>query len=132
MTEDELQKLVASYLKIGLPDGSVFHHSPNSGTRHINFKMKLQGFGTQFGWPDLEIFCPNTPAIFIELKRAKPRGKLSLNQALLRDRFQNLNLHWGLCRTLDEVVDFLSPLVPLKGGDRYINLAKLGAISRAK
>ena len=130
MTEDELQKQVASYLKVALPDGSIFHHSPNEGTRHVAFKMKLKSFGTQSGWPDLEIFCPGTATIFIELKRAKPKGKLSFNQALLRDQFENLGLHWSMCCTLNEVVDFLSPIVRLKGGTRFINQAKNGNTGR--
>ena len=99
ITEDELQKQVAAYLRVALPDGSVFHHSPNEGTRHVNFKMK-------------------------------PKGKLSYNQALLRDQFENLGLHWAMCCTLDEVVDFLSPIVNLKGGTRFINLAKNGETGR--
>lgn len=124
ITEDQLQKQVASYLKVALPDGSLFHHSPNEGTRHVNFKMKLKSFGTQSGWPDLEIFCPGPIIIFIELKRAKPKGKLSFHQALLRDQIENLGLHWAMCRTLDEVITFLKPIVRLKGGENYAKLFK--------
>ena len=78
VTEDELQKQVASWLHYALPPGCVFHHSPNEGTRHVAFKMKLKLMGTKFGWPDLEIFVPAdeskvgiSTSVFIELKRLK-------------------------------------------------------------
>jgi len=128
MTEDQLQKLVAEYLTLALPDGSVFHHSPNEGTRHVSFKMKLKSFGTRSGWPDLEIFCPSVRPIFIELKRPDQKGRakgvLSHNQRLLKEQFENLGVHWAMCKSLDDVVNFLSPLVRLKGGDRYVDMVR--------
>ena len=65
------------WLNVALPPGCcVFHHSPNEGRRHVAFKNKLKQMGTQYGWPDLEIFVPGDVAvhgmstsIFIELKR---------------------------------------------------------------
>ena len=57
-TEDELQKQVVEWLNVALPPGCVFHHSPNEGRRHVAFKRKLRQMGTQYGWPDLEIFVP--------------------------------------------------------------------------
>lgn len=128
ITEDQLQKLVAEYLTLALPDGAVFHHSPNEGTRHVAFKMKLKSFGTRSGWPDLEIFCPGVRPIFIELKRPDAKGRakgvLSHNQRLLKEQFENLGVHWSMCKSLDDVVNFLSPLVRLKGGDRYVDLVR--------
>ena len=128
MTEDQLQKPVAEYLILALPDGSVFHHSPNEGTRHVSFKMKLKSFGTRSGWPDLEIFCPDTKPIFIELKRPDAKGRakgvLSHNQRLLKEQFENLGVHWAMCKSLDDVVNFLGPLVRLKGGDRYVDMVR--------
>ena len=123
ITEDELQKQVVAWLNVVLPDGSILHHSPNEGFRHVNFKMKLKVMGTQFGWPDLQIFCPETCPIFIELKRLKPKGKLSMNQELLKERFINLrNVYWACCHTLDEVHNFLRPIVALKINDRNFSL----------
>lgn len=120
VTEDELQKQVAAWLHIALPPGCVFHHSPNEGTRHVAFKMKLKAMGTKFGWPDLEIFVPGdqsrtgiSSSIFIELKRLKG-GKLTPNQAEIRDRLLEAGCHWGLARTVDEVKDILEPLVKLR------------------
>ena len=82
-TEDDLQKRVVEWLNVALPPGCVFHHSPNEGRRHVAFKRKLRQMGTQYGWPDLEVFVPGDQAvhgvstsIFIELKRLKG-GKLN-------------------------------------------------------
>jgi len=120
VTEDELQKQVAAWLHLALPPGSVFHHSPNEGTRHVAFKMKLKSMGTKFGWPDLEIFVPGdqsktgiSASIFIELKRLKG-GKLTANQEQIRDQLLEAGCHWGLARTLDEVKEILEPLVKLR------------------
>ena len=102
---------------------------PNTeGTRHVSFKMKLKSFGTRSGWPDLEIFCPNTKPIFIELKRPDAKGRakgvLSHNQRLLKEQFENLGVHWAMCKSLEDVVNFLSPLVRLKGGERYVDMVR--------
>ena len=77
-TEDALQKQVVRHLSAVLPSDCFLHHSPNEGVRKVAFKMKLKSMGTQFGWPDLEIFAPDTAThnglpqcLFIELKLAK-------------------------------------------------------------
>ena len=79
MTEDELQKHVVDWLKASLPMGSVVHHSPNEGQRHVAYKVRLKSLGMITGWPDLEIFVPDTGwidlackgPIMFELKRPK-------------------------------------------------------------
>jgi len=122
MTEDELQKQVASWLHYALPPGCIFHHSPNEGTRHVAFKMKLKLMGTKFGWPDLEIFVPGDEAVhgmstsvFIELKRLKG-GKLTPNQEEMRNRLLLAGCHWGLARSVEQVRDILEPIVKLRAG----------------
>ena len=120
MTEDELQKQVVSWLDVALPKGCIYHHSPNEGTRHVQFKMKLKFMGTKFGWPDLEIFVPGDEAVhgmstsvFIELKRLKG-GKLTPNQEEMRNRLLLAGCHWGLARSLEQVHEILAPIVKLR------------------
>jgi hypothetical protein len=122
MTEDELQKQVVNWLHVALPEGCVFHHSPNEGTRHVAFKRKLKLMGTKFGWPDLEIFVPAdqsrvgiSTSIFIELKRLKG-GKLTPNQEEMKARLLLAGCHWGLARSLEQVHEILDPIVKLKAG----------------
>ena len=59
MTEDELQTYVVHWLQMALPLGSVWHHSPNEGKRHVAYKIRLKKLGMAAGWPDLEIFVPD-------------------------------------------------------------------------
>ena len=122
MTEDELQKQVASWLHYAFPPGCVFHHSPNEGTRHVAFKHKLKLMGTKFGWPDLEIFVPGdeskigcSTSVFIELKRLKG-GKLTPNQEEMRNRLLLAGCHWGLARSVEQVRDILEPIMKLRAG----------------
>lgn len=86
MTEDDLHKIVSQWLDHALPAGSVYHHSPNEGRRHVAYATRLKALGMKSGWPDLEIFVPTEhfmgslpKPIFIELK-APSRGTLSANQ----------------------------------------------------
>ena len=105
---------------MALPPGCVFHHSPNEGRRHVAFKRKLRQMGTQYGWPDLEIFVPGdqsrvgiSTSIFIELKRPKG-GKLNPNQEEMKARLLLAGCHWGLARSVEQVHEILEPLVKLK------------------
>ena len=45
LTEADLQKQVVDWLKIALPPGCVFHHSPNEGKRHVAFKKEAEDYG---------------------------------------------------------------------------------------
>ena len=117
--EDDLQRQVASWLDVALPDGCVYHHSPNEGKRHISYINRLKKMGTKYGWPDLELFCPgsvtksgNNEAIFIELKAQ--RGVMNENQRRMRDQIIQAGFAWALCKSIEDVTAFLTPLVKLK------------------
>ena len=78
--------------------------------------------GTQYGWPDLEVFVPGDQAvhgvstsIFIELKRLKG-GKLNANQEEMKARLLLAGCHWGLARSVEQVHEILKPLVKLRAG----------------
>ena len=120
-TEDQLQVRIGQWLDLALPLGAVWHHSPNEGNRHVSYKVKQKKMGTKAGWPDIEIFCPgdqskvgNSIAIFIELKRPKG-GKLSDNQALMRDKLELAGCFWQLCRSIDQVEEFLDGIIKRRG-----------------
>ena len=120
VTEDQLQRLVVQWLELALPPGCLFHHSPNEGTRHVNYKVRLKQLGTKFGWPDLEILVPGDASltgmsfvVFIELKRPKG-GSLNANQRAIRDQVLDAGAYWGMARSVDQVRDILEPLVRLR------------------
>ena len=119
-TEDQLQIRVAQWLDLALPPGAVWHHSPNEGNRHVSYKVKQKRMGTKAGWPDIEIFVPGDQSkvgisisIFIELKRPKG-GKLSENQAMVRDKLELAGCFWQLCRSIDQVQEFLEGIIKLR------------------
>ena len=58
VTEAELQRLVVLWLDAALPDGAIYHHSPNEGKRHISYNVKLKLLGMKTGFPDLVLFVP--------------------------------------------------------------------------
>lgn len=121
MKEDELQELIVDWLNHSLPMGSVFHHSPNEGKRHVAYKLKLKRQGTRFGWPDLEIFVPDTGwknieakgAIMIELKRPKG-GTVSANQKDIHERLRCTGVYCFVARKLYHVERYLEPLLKLR------------------
>ena len=121
MTEDELQSHVVQWLDASLPMGSVVHHSPNEGRRHVVYKVRLKKLGMAAGWPDLEIFVPDTGwndladkgPIMIELKRPKG-GSLSANQKDIQDRLKCTGVYCVTAKRLGHVAAYLKPLIKLR------------------
>lgn len=119
-SEDIVHLRIARWLDIMLPPGSVWHHSPNEGNRHVAFKVKQKRMGTKAGWPDIEIFVPGDQtlcgislSIFIEVKGSK--GKVTANQIAIRDKLEEAGGIWQLCRSVEQVQDFLEGLIKLRG-----------------
>tara|TARA_B100001142_G_scaffold107368_1_gene109218 strand:- start:1052 stop:1510 length:459 start_codon:yes stop_codon:yes gene_type:complete len=121
MTEDQLQDYVVQWLDASLPHNSVWHHSPNEGTRHISYQRRLKKLGTKWGWPDLELFIDDAGwldnvkrlPIFIELKR--PRGgKVSDNQKKIHEELRAAGSHLVVAKRIAEVELFLSRLIKLR------------------
>lgn len=119
-SEDIVHLRIARWLDIMLPPGSVWHHSPNEGNRHVAFKVKQKRMGTKAGWPDIEIFVPGDQtlcgislSIFIEVKGSK--GKATANQIAIRDKLEEAGGIWQLCRSVEQVQDFLEGLIKLRG-----------------
>ena len=120
MTEDQLQTLVVQWLAEVLPTGSVFHHSPNEGNRHVAYKARLKKLGMRSGWPDIEIFVPKeywwsgqSVPIFLELKAPK-RGTLSANQKVVQDELIRCGSAVATLNSLKKVKGWLSGLIELR------------------
>jgi hypothetical protein len=119
-SEDQVHMRIAQWLDIMLPPGSIWHHSPNEGNRHVAFKVKQKRMGTRPGWPDIEIFVPGDQtlsgaslSIFIEVKGRK--GKATINQVHIADKLELAGAYWALCRSVDQVHEFLEGLIKLRG-----------------
>ena len=107
------------WLEAALPVNSLWHHSPNEGRRHVAFKKKLRNMGTQWGWPDIEVFVPPSgfhvpedwSPLFLEVKVAK--GRATKNQRDIQQRLQRCACRVAEVRSIRETEAFLAPLVRL-------------------
>jgi hypothetical protein len=119
-SEQEIQVSVVAWLDLALPSGSLRHHSPNESLARPQYRKKQNRMGLKKGWPDLELFIQSTwfkegkpwSPIFIELKSAK--GRLSPHQKEVLALLEEAGCHVAVCRSLDEVREFLSEIIELK------------------
>jgi len=131
VTESAIQALIVRWLDAALPAGSILHHSPNEGQRHVNFKLKLGRAGTQWGWPDIELFAPPAAFIsttqwapvFLEVKTAK--GRMTENQKAVHQALRECCCQVATVRSIEDVESFLSPLLHLRTTGRANLLRQL-------
>lgn len=110
--EEALQRAVASYLDVALPDEAEWWHTPSQrGTRNRYEMGILKVLGVRPGIPDVLILYRGQ-LIGIELKT--PKGRLTPAQKVMRDRLMQAGALVAVCRSVDDVQAFLGPLVPLK------------------
>ena len=64
------------WIKCKFKDFIIFH-IPNGGKRSKKEAVKLSRMGVLEGVPDLLILMPNGKSVFIEMKRIRPKGRLS-------------------------------------------------------
>lgn len=110
--EDRLQITVADYLDRCLPNDAVYFAIPNGGSRNKIEAAKLKRMGVRAGVPDLCIIWRRR-AIFIELKTAK--GRVSPEQNHRMEMLTIAGAVVTVCRSLDEVADFLGQIMPMRG-----------------
>lgn len=101
--EEQLQQAVVKYLKVVLlPSGSMFFHIPNQrGTRTLAEMVALKSLGVIPGVADLGLIVRGGMIIFIELKTAK--GRLTSAQKAFKQRCDDFNVPYHVCRSIDEV-----------------------------
>lgn len=118
--EATLQCTIVQYLKLVLPMGSLVHHSPNEGNHKPWYRSHQIAMGMHSGWPDLEIIViPNFwkngtkwSPIFIEVKAQN--GRLTQRQKKTIEDLQVAGCHVFVCKSIDDLIKCLSPLVSLK------------------
>ena len=121
MKEDELHEHIVQWLEHALPMGSIVHHSPNEGRRHVAYKIRLKKLGTVSGWPDLELFVPDTGwhdlaakgPIMIEIKRPTG-GSVSAKQKDVHERLRCTGVYCFVAKRLHHVERYLQPLLKLR------------------
>ena len=104
--EEALQRQVAAFLDIALPDDAVWWHTPNQrGTRSKVENMILKGLGTKAGIPDVMILYQGK----LHCIELKAKGQyMSKAQEEMRKRLMKAGAHYPVSmRTLDEVINIL-------------------------
>lgn len=105
MSERALQAAVFDFLRVALPSDATAFAVPNGDGRMTTAPGALSGA------PDLQIIYRGKP-IFIELKTAT--GRLSPEQKAVHIRLAAAGAVVSVCRSVVEVEEFLSMLIPLR------------------
>lgn len=104
-SERDLQTQVFDFFALALPSDAVAFTIPNGD------RAMTRAPGTLSGMPDIGIIYRGR-IILIELKTAI--GAVRPKQKFIHDRLKCSGATVTVCRSLTEVVDFLTPLMPLK------------------
>jgi len=119
-SEYQIHKAIVEWLELALPDGCVFHHSPNEGKHNVSYRMKQKRLAVRPGWPDLEIFInpswwgSNGPwhVVFLEIKTGK--GRVSKNQKEIGADLVMAGQRVHIVRSIDDCREALARYVTLK------------------
>ena len=98
--EEALQRSVAQYLDLALPEDAVWFHPPNGGARSKAEAGIFKAMGVKAGVPDIIIIW-RARVFAIELKGE--RGKLSSAQKEMQFRFRMADARVSTARTIEEV-----------------------------
>lgn len=125
--EHKFQVALIDYLKIaGRPELHWFA-VPNGGYRAKTEAMRLKNEGVRSGTPDLCFMLPDGKVAWLEMKATK--GTLGPAQKEFRDIAYRLGHHWGVAKTIDEALEFLTSIDALKPAyqcvDAYREAAKI-------
>jgi len=104
--EEVEQKALVKYLDtLGLPYTAI----PNSTyTTSIRQKMKNKAMGVRAGFPDMIVLIPNKCFIAIELKKVKPKGRVSPEQEQWIKNLNTIqNVGAFVCYGADEAIKII-------------------------
>lgn len=105
MTERALQQQVFDFFRLALPADACAFTVPNGDGRMTTAP------GTLSGVPDILVVYRGRP-IFIELKTKT--GAVRPSQKWVHDKLTQAGAVVTVCRSLEDVQDFLSMLMPLR------------------
>ena len=110
--EVDLHMEVAGFLDSCLGEGTFWHHSPNEGRHHVNWRAKLAKMGVRGGFPDI-IVLHRGMAFLIELKSRT--GRPSPKQSEVMAQLERAGCPVGMARTVSQVAELLEKWnVPLR------------------
>ncbi len=99
--EDQLQKAVVEWLQVQENLGRLTYFAVPNNPRSARDGARLKQMGLRAGTPDLCILARSRRPLMIELK--SPKGRLSIDQKIARDRLDESGCWVAVCRSFDEV-----------------------------
>lgn len=105
-TEAQIQQTVFDFIGYSCPDVIAFA-VPNGAKRSVGGRAANAVPGLTKGVCDIVILAEGGQAYLIEMKRTKPRGRLSEDQIKFLKRLTNKNVPHTVAYSLDDAVAFL-------------------------
>lgn len=125
--EHKLQVALMDYLTLALRPELEARAVPNGEKRHISVASRLKAEGVRRGTPDIFVCLPAGRVAWLEMKAAK--GSLSPDQKAFREKVTALGHPYGVAKTIDEALAFLTEIDALKPafrrGEAFNEAAKL-------
>jgi len=112
ISEHKLQVALMDYLALALRPELEARAVPNGEKRHIRVASRLKAEGVRRGTPDIFICLPAGKVAWLEMKAAK--GSLSDDQKAFREKVTALGHAYGVARSIDEALEFLTSIDALK------------------
>jgi len=112
LSEAQLHQQVVNHLRWALPADTALHHSVNESKGTARWHRQRLDKGMHPGWPDLEIIYRGR---FIGIELKSKVGRLSPNQKKCHRAIILAGGVVEVARSLDDVIGFLSQLIPLRG-----------------
>jgi len=113
--EEGIQRAVADYLDLCLPDHAVWFHCPNGGGRSKAEAGAFKAQGVKAGVPDILIFHRHPFPITYAIELKAPGKYLSPAQKDMKAQLEGCGVVYGpVCRSVDDVKAFLKPLLPMR------------------
>lgn len=111
-SETDCQMTVIAWSQIArakYPELALLHHIPNGGSRNKAEAERLKKSGVKSGVPDLFLPVPRRGyhGAYIEMKRPKPKGRVSDEQKWWAKRLTEQGYFWRVCYGAQEAQDTL-------------------------
>jgi hypothetical protein len=125
--ERQLHAAVARFLNVALPEGAYWLPIPNGGSRNAIEAANMKASGeVKAGQPDLAVIYRGR-VIGIELK--VKGGRRSPAQVEAHKAWELAGAVVTVCRSIEEVSNFLAMLMPLKAQVAGTNFRQIGDVA---
>jgi hypothetical protein len=100
--EESLQRTIVQHLTLRAASGVVWYHCPNGVSSSARTGARMKAMGIVAGVSDMVFLLPSGLSCFMEVKA--PKGRLTPEQKVFRDRVEANGAQWAMVRTIDEAL----------------------------